>query len=150
MAILIPVADHRDVGHRSFDLLQVGRRQLDVDRAQVLIQSFEAARAGDRRDPGFLRQQPGQRDLRRGGALRRGDALVAVIGRAVEEQGGAPKDRAFAILAEMLLMQHTCHWYCRSKAVASARMLASHQTSYEQLVGGVLPQTRQEYLELVS
>ena len=43
---------------------------------------------------------------------------------------GAPKDRAFAILAEMLLMQHTCHWYCRSKAVASARMLARHQTSY--------------------
>jgi hypothetical protein len=72
------------------------------------------------------------------------------ISRAVEEQGGAPKDRAFAILAEMLLMQHTCHWYCRSKAVASARMLARHQTSYEQLVGGVLPQTRQEYLELVS
>ena len=72
------------------------------------------------------------------------------ISRAVEEQDAAPKDRAFAILAEMLLMQHTCHWYCRSKAVASARMLASHQTSYEQLVGGVLPQTRQEYLGLVS
>jgi putative transposase len=36
------------------------------------------------------------------------------------------------------------------RAVASARMLASHRTSYEQLVGGVLPQTRQEYLGLVS
>lgn len=31
------------------------------------------------------------------------------------------------------MMQHTCHWYCRSKSVASARMLASHRTSYEQL-----------------
>lgn len=72
------------------------------------------------------------------------------ICRAIERQGASPKDRAFAILAEMLLMQHTCHWYCRSKSVASARMLASHQTSYEQLVGGVLLQTRQEYLELVS
>lgn len=60
---------------------------------------------------------------------------------AVEEQGAPPKDRAFAILAEMLLMQHTCHWYCRSKSVASACMLASHRTSYEQLVRGVLPQT---------
>jgi hypothetical protein len=72
------------------------------------------------------------------------------ICRAIEQQGASPKDRAFAILAEMLLMQHTCHWYCRSKSVASARMLASHQTSHEQLVRGVLPQTRQAYLELVT
>ncbi len=72
------------------------------------------------------------------------------ICRATEQQGASPKDRAFAILAEMLLMQHTCHWYCRSKSVASARMLASHQTSYEQLVASVLPQTRQAYLELVT
>jgi hypothetical protein len=72
------------------------------------------------------------------------------ICRAIEQQGASPKDRAFAILAEMLLMQHTCHWYCRSKSVASARMLASHQTSHEQLVAGVLPQTRQAYLGLVT
>lgn len=72
------------------------------------------------------------------------------ICRAVEEQSASPKDRAFVILAEILLMQHTCHWYCRSKSVASARMLASHRTSYEQLVGAVLPQTRQEYLGLVA
>jgi len=69
---------------------------------------------------------------------------------AIEQQGASPKDRAFAILAEMLLLQHTCHWYCRSKSVASARMLASHQTSHEQVVAGVLPATRQAYLALVS
>ena len=69
--------------------------------------------------------------------------------RAVEGQDASPKERAFAILAEMLLMQHTCHWYCRSKSVASDRMHASHRTSYAQLVGAVLPQTRQEYLGLV-
>ncbi|MBG9390481.1 hypothetical protein [Caenimonas aquaedulcis] len=72
------------------------------------------------------------------------------ICRAVEEQDASPKDRAFAIMAEMLLMQHTCHWYCRSKSVASARMLARHRTSYEQLIRAVLPQTRQEYLGLVA
>ena len=72
------------------------------------------------------------------------------IARAIEEQGTSPKDRAYAILAEMLLMQHTCHWYCRSKSVASARMLATHRTSHEQLLGAVLPQTRQEYLALVA
>lgn len=72
------------------------------------------------------------------------------ICRAVEAQDTAPKDRAFTILAEVLLLQHTCHWYCRSKSVASARMLAGHRTSYDQLVGAVLPQTRQEYLGLVA
>ncbi|WBY01185.1 hypothetical protein PE066_17225 [Ramlibacter tataouinensis] len=73
------------------------------------------------------------------------------ICRAIDEEGaGSAKDRAFAISAEMLLMQHTCHWFCRSKTVASARMLARHRTSYEQLVGAVLPQTRSDYLGLVS
>ena len=67
-----------------------------------------------------------------------------------EEAAGSAKDRAFAISAEMLLMQHTCHWFCRSKSVASARMLARHRTSYEQLVRAVLPQTRSDYLGLVS
>jgi len=67
-----------------------------------------------------------------------------------DEAAGSAKDRAFAISAEMLLMQHTCHWFCRSKSVASARMLARHRTSYEQVVGAVLPQTRSDYLGLVS
>jgi hypothetical protein len=66
------------------------------------------------------------------------------------EAAGSAKDRAFAISAEMLLMQHTCHWFCRSKSVASARMLARHRTSYQQVVGAVLPQTRSDYLGLVS
>lgn len=73
------------------------------------------------------------------------------ICRAIEQEAaGSAKDRAFAISAEMLLMQHTCHWFCRSKFVASARMLARHRTSYDQLVGAVLPQTRSDYLGLVS
>lgn len=36
-------------------------------------------------------------------------------------------------------MQHTCHWYCRSKTVASARMLARHKTAYVQLLASVDP-----------
>jgi hypothetical protein len=66
------------------------------------------------------------------------------------EAAQSPKDRAFAITAELLLMQHTCHWFCRSKTVASARMLARHRTSYEQLAGAVLPRTRSDYLGLVA
>jgi hypothetical protein len=73
------------------------------------------------------------------------------ICQAVEAPAGTqPRDRAFAISAELLLMQHTCHWFCRSKWVASARMLARHQTAYEQLVGAVLPTTRAAYLRLVA
>ena len=51
-------------------------------------------------------------------------------------------------VAELLLLQHTCHWYCKSRTVASARMLARHQTPYPQLVASVSPATRQAYLAL--
>ena len=37
-------------------------------RADILLQALQLARAGDGHDPGFLRQQPGQGDLGRGGA----------------------------------------------------------------------------------
>lgn len=70
--------------------------------------------------------------------------------RAIEGPTTMPRDRAFSILAELLLMQHTCHWFCRSKWVGSGHMLARHRTSYQQLLASVLPKTRSEYLSLVS
>src|SRR6218665_1481582 len=39
----------------------------------------------------------------------------------------SPKERAYMMMAELFLMQHSCHWFCKSKAVATARMLARHQ-----------------------
>lgn len=60
------------------------------------------------------------------------------------------RDKAYTMSAELFLMQHTCHWYCRSKTVASARMLARHQTRYEQLIEAVSPETRQAYCALVG
>jgi hypothetical protein len=73
------------------------------------------------------------------------------ICRAVQESGGTPaRERAFAISAELFLMQHTCHWFCKSRLVASARMLARHKTSYGQLLDAVLPQTREEYRRVVG
>lgn len=72
------------------------------------------------------------------------------IRRAIESGASATaRERAFAIWAELFLLQHTCHWYCRSKLVASARMLSRHKTSYDQVVESVMPQTRSEYLTLV-
>jgi hypothetical protein len=60
-----------------------------------------------------------------------------------------PRDKAFTMSAELFLMQHTCHWFCKSKTIATARMLARHKTPYEQLVASVSPQTRSAYLALV-
>lgn len=62
----------------------------------------------------------------------------------------SPKDRAFVLLAELLLMQHSCHWFCRSKSVASARMLVRHQTHYAQVLDAVAPATRRAYLAEVQ
>lgn len=60
------------------------------------------------------------------------------------------KERAYTLLAEMFLMQHTCHWFCRSKATASARLLTRHHTAYAQVLDGVSFGTRQAYRELVG
>jgi hypothetical protein len=60
------------------------------------------------------------------------------------------RDRAFRLSAEMFLMQHTCHWYCKSKAIASARMWVRHKTRYEQLLSAVGTQTARDYRALLG
>jgi hypothetical protein len=72
------------------------------------------------------------------------------IAGAIADRQAPPKARAFRIMAEMFLMQHSCHWFCKSKSIASARMLAQHQTRYEQALDAVAPQTRQAYLALIQ
>lgn len=73
------------------------------------------------------------------------------IARALRNDAGlSPRDRAYTMTAELLLMQHSCHWFCKSKAVASARMLARHQTSHAQLVAAVSPETRRAYVVLTG
>ena len=72
------------------------------------------------------------------------------ISRAAQADGdSSSKDMAFTMTAELFLMQHTCHWFCKSKTVASARMLALHQTPYAQLVASVDPGTRDAYCALI-
>jgi hypothetical protein len=60
------------------------------------------------------------------------------------------RDKAYTMSAELFLMQHSCHWFCRSKAVASARVLSRHKTPYAQLIASVAPATRQTYCDLVG
>ena len=84
--------------------------------------------------------------------LRKAFAIHAQgIARAADSAfGTSAKDKAFTMSAELFLMQHTCHWFCKSKTVASARMMARHQTTYAQLVAAVSPETRKAYCSLVE
>jgi len=68
------------------------------------------------------------------------------IDRAIAQTQLGAKERSFRIMAEMFLMQHSCHWFCKSKTIASARMMTRHQTQYEQALDAVSPETRQAYL----
>lgn len=62
----------------------------------------------------------------------------------------SPRDKAFMLTAELFLMQHSCHWFCKSKTIASARVIGRHQTSYEQVLAAVSPATRKAYLQLLA
>lgn len=73
------------------------------------------------------------------------------LARALESgESVRPQARAFTLSAEMLLLQHSCHWYCKSKAVASARMMVRHQTPYALLLESVSPETRRAYAALLA
>lgn len=76
-------------------------------------------------------------------------ALAAArVGDAADEE--ERKRRAFTMTAELMLMQHTCHWFCRSRTVASMRLLARHKTAYEQVLQSVAPATLKAYDRLVK
>ncbi len=66
------------------------------------------------------------------------------------DEGLSTRDRAFRATAELLLFQHSCHWFCRSRNVASARVLMGHKTTYEQVLAAVSPGTREAYTRLVN
>ena len=100
--------------------------------------------------PGLDLLLPGQGfDVRRLFELHAQELRVAST-HADTDTAAQRKAQAYTMTAEMLLMQHTCHWYCRSRAVASARMEIRHQTPWRQVVEHVGPVTRSAYLELVG
>lgn len=80
-------------------------------------------------------------------------ALMALHAQAVAracQSSAAPASRAFTLLAELLLLQHSCHWFCKSRQVASARLLLRHQTSYNKVLSSVDAQTRRSYQALTG
>ncbi len=72
------------------------------------------------------------------------DALVR------NEGALSQKDKAFTLTAELLLLQHSCQWFCRSKAMASSRMMARHRTPHSQLLASVSAPTRSAYTQLLG
>lgn len=85
-------------------------------------------------------------DLRQAFTIHAQGIADAVDNRAQQSQ----KAKAFTLSAELFLMQHTCHWFCRSKAVASARLLARHKTPYAKVLESVAPATRARYQALIE
>lgn len=61
-----------------------------------------------------------------------------------------PRDKAYLLSAELFLMQHTCHWFCRSFGTASARLARRHKTRHEQVLAAVSRYTRRAYRELTG
>lgn len=82
-------------------------------------------------------------------------ALMRLHARGIDQivtqtAGLSSRDRARTLLAELYLMQHSCHWFCRSRSLASARLMARHHTTHEQVIEAVSPTTRQTYLTLIN
>ena len=67
-----------DLGRGLVDLAQVVGRELELRRAEVLLQAVRLGRAGDRDDPGLLGEEPGEGDLRRRRVLLLRDAAQQV------------------------------------------------------------------------
>ena len=125
------------------------------EQFQRFAESFEKAAASDTRInrnplPYAHRWLPGW--LAPGVDAR---ALMRLHARGIDQivthaEGLSSRDRARTLLAELYLMQHSCHWFCRSRSLASARLMARHHTTHEQVIEAVSPTTRQSYLALID
>ena len=72
---------------------------------------------------------------------------AAGLRRAVDnEDGWDAKSRAYHLSAELYLLQHSCHWFCKSRVVADARLLLRHQVNHQKVMESVSAVTRSSYL----
>ncbi len=62
------------------------------------------------------------------------------------EDGQDAKSRAYHLSAELYLLQHSCHWFCKSRTVADARLLMRHQVNHQKVLESVSEVTRSAYL----
>lgn len=66
------------------------------------------------------------------------------------EEGLDPKTRAYHLSAELYLLQHSCHWFCKSRAVANARLVLRHQVDHKKVLDSVSDKTRAAYRQWLS
>jgi hypothetical protein len=62
------------------------------------------------------------------------------------EAGWDAKTRAYHLSAELYLLQHSCHWFCKSRIVADARLIRRHQVHHRKVLDSVSASTRSAYL----
>ena len=60
------------------------------------------------------------------------------------------KRMAFTMSAELLLLQHTCHWFCKTRTIASMRLIARQKTPYEQVLKSVASSTLSAYRRVIG
>ncbi|MVW77475.1 hypothetical protein [Bordetella sp. 02P26C-1] len=63
------------------------------------------------------------------------------------EPGYDPKTRAYHLSAELYLLQHSCHWFCKSRTVADARLAARHRLTHQKTLDSVSELTRSAYMK---
>jgi len=56
------------------------------------------------------------------------------------------RQRAYHLSAELYLLQHSCHWFCKSRTVADARLMLRHQIDHQKVLDSVSAATRSAYL----
>jgi len=65
----------------------------------------------------------------------------------VDNEGGWDmKSRAYHLSAELYLLQHSCHWFCKSRTVADARLVMRHQVNHQKVLESVSDTTRAAYM----
>jgi hypothetical protein len=57
------------------------------------------------------------------------------------------KTRAYHLSAELYLFQHSCHWFCKSRTVADARLILRHKVNHQKVLDSVSATTRSAYLQ---
>lgn len=60
------------------------------------------------------------------------------------------KTRAYHLSAELYLFQHSCHWFCKSRAIADARLVLRHQVTHQKVLDSVCDTTRSAYLRWLA
>lgn len=127
-----------------------------ADQLQRLVSSFEQESAEDTRVstlplalPYFDRLLPSHTfDMRQALKLHAQAVRNACAPEDVDLE--TRKRMAFTMSAELLLLQHTCHWFCKTRTIASMRLIARQKTNYEQVLQSVSRSTLSEYQKLVG